>query len=96
MRRELGVEPLDGRDREHVEEPDVRVLVASAVDEERHAVELPGDVLCRADGASALVVGEGSVVVSTMWMARLGEVAVGPGLLDAGDGCVMRGEPFGL
>ena len=72
MHRELGVEPLDGREREHLEEPDVRGLVASAVDAERHAVELPGDVLCRADDRSALVVGE------EVWVGRDELVAMRP------------------
>ena len=43
MDRDLGVEPLDGGDRECVDESDVRVLEAGAVDAESHVVELPGD-----------------------------------------------------
>ena len=43
MCRQLGGEPLDGRHRKRVDEPDVRALVAGAVDPERRVVEHPWD-----------------------------------------------------
>ena len=42
-RRELGEEPIACRDRERVDEPDVRLFVAGEADGERRVVELPGD-----------------------------------------------------
>ena len=70
VRRELGEEPLDGRDHEHVEEPDVRALMASAVDAERHAVELPGDFSARRTAPTRWWLAKRFAAVWTMWVAR--------------------------
>ena len=74
-----------------VDEPDVRGLVAGGVDAERRVVELPGDVLCRADGASALVVGEEvGGGLDDVGGEAVGEVAVRPGLPNEGDDGVLK------
>ena len=90
MDRELGVEPLDGGDRERVDKPDVRALEAGAVDPERRVVELPRDFSAgrrpvRAGGGRGFCGGLDDVVGEAV-----GEVAVRRGLLEEGEDSVLR------
>ena len=92
MDRELGVEPLDGGDRERVDKPDVSALEAGAVDPERRVVDLPRDFSAgrrpvRAGGGRGFCGG-----LDDVGGKAVGEVAVRRGLLEEGDGGVLKVE----
>ena len=73
VHRELGVEPLDGRDRERVDKPEVCALEAGAVDAERRILKLPWDFSAGQTARRRWLLARMSAAVSTMWVARRSE-----------------------